>query len=268
MHRCGRGAHVEQFRTRRHSRNDRADARVEQEFGKTRRSTRGTPASGDDRAELRPVTNGDRRCDLQGRHARAMQGPTEFLFDDRASPQPLVAHEQLSCADPDAQGLFELQRREGGVACGHRVGAQRALRRIGVELVDSSREELEEIDEGSPASARLVVWPPNSVISVVRRIRHRPYRIGCARRPPFYYSDLPTLPRVAASVRECECLPPGCCAAVKARVAPKKVVRHCEGARTARSNPRQPIRLGVRRRRVNWPQAAGARRRHTAAWPR
>src|SRR5439155_19262718 len=137
-----------------------------------------------------------------------------------------------------------------------------------VELVDSSREELEEIDEGSLASARLVVWPPNSVISVMRRIRHRPYRIGCARRPPFYYSDLPTLPRVAASVRECECLPPGCCAAVKARVAPKKVVRHCDGARTARSNPRRPIRLCVPRRIVNVLQAAGAHRPRRALWRR
>jgi hypothetical protein len=53
-----------------------------------------------------------------------------------------------------------------------------------MELMRRARKQLKEVANGSlpRGDASLVVWPPNSVISVIGRIRHHRHRIGRAKR--------------------------------------------------------------------------------------
>src|SRR5262245_8992099 len=143
-----------------------------------------TNARGHDRTELRPVTERDVRFDFHRRDARAVKGPPELLLDDGATPDRLVLYEQLSLADAERHRLLALQRHEGRMAGGNGVGTERARRRVGMELMRCARKQLQEVASGSlpHVDASLVVWSPNSVISVIGRIRHRRHRIARAKR--------------------------------------------------------------------------------------
>jgi hypothetical protein len=83
----------------------------------------------------------------------------ELLLDDGAAPDWFVLYQQLPFADAERHRLLDLQRHEGSVAGGNRVGTQRACRRVGMELMRRAREQLQEVGNRSlsHAGTRLVV---------------------------------------------------------------------------------------------------------------
>ena len=94
--------------------------------------------------------------DVERRHMRAMQPADDLVLDNRAGADPDVVDDQLARGDAACQPIASLERREHLVARGDRVRAQRAGRRVGMELPDRAGEQLQELFDG-----RKVGWARN-----------------------------------------------------------------------------------------------------------
>ena len=96
-------------------------------------------------AETRQLARRRRAFDRDLRDRRRVQPPGDFVLDDRPGAHANLVDDQLVGQDPKRHLLTAVQRHQRSLTCVDRVEAHLAGRGVGVELLDRSPEQLQEV---------------------------------------------------------------------------------------------------------------------------